>query len=90
MEERAEGAGADRVDDIRLEIDVDRAGDMLAGSSLAEEGAEAFVVLARRRIRDAAVGREALRGQNAPGASTHVLESVQLPAGIAKLAAWVF
>ena len=65
-------AGADLVDDGRLEVDEDGARDVLAGPGLSEEGAEAVVDLAGGLLRGhAAVGLDA------------VFEAVQLPAGIA-------
>ena len=64
-------AGADLVDDGRLEVDEDGARDVLAGPGLSEEGAEAVVDLAGGLLRGhAAVGLDA------------VLEAVELPAGV--------
>ena len=56
MEERAIDARLDLVDDIGLEVDVERARDVLAGAGLGEEGAEAAVVCGRRVVRETAVG----------------------------------
>ena len=65
-------AGADLVDDGRLEVDEDGARDVLAGPGLSEEGAEAVVDLAGGLLRGhAAVGLDA------------VLKAVELPAGVA-------
>ena len=65
-------AGANLVDDGRLEVDKDGPWDVLAGASLSEEGAETVVDLAGGLLRrHGAVGLDA------------VLKAVELPAGIA-------
>eukprot|EP00951_Prasinocladus_malaysianus_P005527 scaffold39124_cov44-Prasinocladus_malaysianus.AAC.1 len=43
VEELAVGAGADLVNDGRLKVDKDRAGDVLASTSLGEEGVESVI-----------------------------------------------
>ena len=67
-------AGAHLVDDARLEVDEDGAGDVLAGAGLGEEGVEGVVAAA-----DGLVGRHLAIRLDA------VLEAVQLPAGVARL-----
>jgi len=72
--ELAVRADADLVDDRGLEVDEDRARDVLAGARLGEEGVEGVVAAADRLVRGhLAVGLDAM------------LEAVQLPAGIADL-----
>ncbi len=73
MEEGTEGTGADLVDDVGLQVDVDGAGDVLAAAGLAEEGGEAVIVLGRAALEDATIGAEA------------VLSKVEFPAGVTDL-----
>merc|ERR550537_1476734 len=76
VEELAVGAGADLVDDSRLQVHEDAPRDVLASPSLREEGVERVVATA-----DGLVRRHlAVRG-NA------VLEAVELPAGVTDLGA---
>ena len=76
VEELAVRAGADLVADGRLEVDVDRARDVLAGARLREEGVEGVVAAADGLVRGhLAVGLDA------------VLEAEELPAGVAALEA---
>jgi len=74
VEELAVRAGADLVDHGGLEIEEDAAGDVLAGTSLGEEGVESVVAAA-----DGLVG-----GHLAVRLDT-VLEAVQLPARVTGL-----
>ena len=69
-----EERGGGRADDGRLEVDEDRAGHVLAGAGLGEEGVECVVAAA-----DRLVGRHLAIGLDA------VLEAVQLPARVAGL-----
>jgi len=75
VEELSVGTGTDLIDDGRLEIEEDSAGDVLASTSLGEEGVESVVAttdgLVRRHL---AVRLDA------------VLEAEELPGGIANLA----
>ncbi len=73
VEERTEGAGADLVDDVGLQIDVDRAGHVLAAAGLAEESRETVIVLRGAALEDASIGAETVLGQ------------VELPAGVTDL-----
>jgi hypothetical protein len=75
VEEGAVRTGADLVDDVGLKIGVDGTGDILALTSLGEEGAEAVVV----------VQGLALLGEETIGLDT-VLEAVELPARVCNLA----
>merc|ERR1719502_2591024 len=70
----AVGAGADLVAHSGLEVDVDSAGDVLAGTGLGEEGVEGVVAAA-----DGLVGGHLAIRLDA------VLEAVELPAGVAGL-----
>mmetsp|Transcript_15830 Transcript_15830/g.51540 ORF Transcript_15830/g.51540 Transcript_15830/m.51540 type:complete len:418 (+) Transcript_15830:301-1554(+) len=72
--ELAVGARADLVADRRLEVDVDRAGHVLAGARLREEGVEGVVAAADGLV----------RGHLAVGLNA-VLEAEELPAGVAAL-----
>merc|ERR1711934_1303046 len=72
--ELAVGASADFVAHGRLEVNVDGTGDVLASTSLGEEGVEGVVTAA-----DGLVGRHLAVGLNA------VLEAVELPAGVTGL-----
>ena len=56
MEEAAIGAVANLIDDIRLEIDVERTRHVFARRGLGEEGAEAIIVLGRRIVRKTTIG----------------------------------
>ena len=72
--ELAVGAGADLVDDRRLEVDEDAARDVLARAGLGEEGVEGVVAAADGLVRrHLAVRLDA------------VLEAVELPAGVTHL-----
>jgi len=74
VEQLAVGAGADLVDDGRLQVQEDAAGHVLAGTGLREEGVEGIVAAADRLVRGhLAIGLDA------------VLQAVQLPAGVADL-----
>merc|ERR1719472_261023 len=74
VEELAVRARADLVADRRLEVDVDRARDVLAGTRLREEGVEGIVAAADGLVRGhLAVGLDA------------VLEAEELPAGVTAL-----
>merc|ERR1719217_1366080 len=74
VEELTVRARADLVADRRLEVDVDRARDVLAGARLREEGVEGVVAAADGLVRGhLAVGLDA------------VLEAEELPAGVAAL-----
>merc|ERR1719198_2448182 len=74
VEELAVRARADLVADRRLEVDVDRARDVLAGARLREERVEGVVAAADGLVRGhLAVGLDA------------VLEAEELPAGVAAL-----
>merc|ERR1719164_21007 len=74
VEELAVGAGADLIDHGGLEIEEDAAGDVLASTSLGEEGVESVVTAT-----DGLVGGHLAIGLDA------VLEAVELPAGVAGL-----
>ena len=67
VEELTVGAGADLVDDGRLEVDEDGARDVLSATGLSEEGAEGVI---GHLVGHAAVGLDA------------VLKAVELPAGV--------
>mmetsp|Transcript_8826 Transcript_8826/g.23021 ORF Transcript_8826/g.23021 Transcript_8826/m.23021 type:complete len:269 (-) Transcript_8826:39-845(-) len=75
VEELAVGASADLVDHGGLEVDKDAAGHVLASAGLREEGVEGVVAAADGLV----------RGHLAVGLDT-VLETEELPAGIADLA----
>ena len=73
VEELAVRARADLVDGRRLKVDVDGAGDVLAGTSLREEGVEGVVAIADSLVRrHLAVRLDA------------VLQAVELPAGVGR------
>jgi len=74
VEQAAVGTAADLIDDGLLEIDEDGARDVLAGTSLGEEGAGGGVEL----------GRLLVRGNGTIGGDT-VLEAVKLPTGVTNL-----
>jgi len=74
VEELSVGSGSDLIDDGGLEIEEDSAGDVLASTSLGEEGVEGVVTAA-----DGLVGRHLAVGLNA------VLEAVEFPAGVTGL-----
>lgn len=59
MEQRAEGTGLDIVDSTRLEIDVERAGDVFARACLREEGR--VTNIAPGTIKDTTVGLQVPR-----------------------------
>jgi len=74
VEQLAVSAGADLIDDRRLEVNEDGTGNVLASTSLGEEGVEGIITTADGLVR----GHLTIR-LNA------VLEAVELPAGIADL-----
>mmetsp|Transcript_8403 Transcript_8403/g.10281 ORF Transcript_8403/g.10281 Transcript_8403/m.10281 type:complete len:401 (+) Transcript_8403:240-1442(+) len=74
VEELTVGASADLIDDGGLEIEEDSAGDVLASTSLGEEGVERIIATANRLVRrHLAIGLDA------------VLEAEELPAGVTNL-----
>ena len=84
MEETPVGAGPDLIDDVGLEVDVKRAGDVLARRGLGEEGAEAIVVGGGGAVNETTIGLSAyLDGNFGWGrVDTHaetVLDGVELP-----------
>jgi hypothetical protein len=79
VEQLAVGAGADLIDDSRLQIKEDAAGHVLASTSLREEGVEGIITTA-----NGLVGRHLAIRLNA------VLQAVELPAGIAHLCKGTF
>jgi len=74
VEELAVGTGADLINDGGLEVDEDGTGDVLASTSLREEGVEGIITTADGLV----------RGHLTIGLDT-VLKAVELPAGIADL-----
>jgi len=74
VEELSVGAGSDLIDDGRLEIEEDSAGNVLASTSLGEEGVESIVATT-----DGLVGRHLTVWLDT------VLEAEELPAGITDL-----
>jgi hypothetical protein len=74
VEQLTVGSGADLIDDGGLEVDEDGTGDVLASTSLGEEGVEGIITTADGLVR----GHLAVRLNT-------VLEAVKLPAGIADL-----
>ena len=74
MEELSVGAGSDLIDDGRLEIEEDSAGNVLASTSLGEEGVESIVATT-----DGLVGWHLTVWLNT------VLEAEELPAGVTNL-----
>ena len=64
MEETPVGAGPYFVDDIGLEIDVERTGHVLARGCLGEESAEAIVVRGRRVLDETTIGLKRLFRHN--------------------------
>jgi len=74
VEELSVGAGTDLIDDGRLEIEEDSAGDVLASTSLGEEGVESVVATT-----DGLVGRHLTVRLDT------VLEAEELPAGVTDL-----
>lgn len=56
MEQTPVGARPDLVDDVGLEVDVQRAGHVLAGRGLREESAEAIVVRRGRALNKTTIG----------------------------------
>ena len=77
VEQLAVRAGADLIDDRRLQIDEHAAGHVLASASLREEGVERVIAAA-----DRLVGRHLAIRLNA------VLQAEQLPAGVTDLDTW--
>jgi len=74
VEQLSVGAGSDLIDDGRLEIEEDSAGDVLASTSLGEEGVESVVATT-----DGLIGGHLTVGLNT------VLEAEELPAGVTNL-----
>ena len=74
VEELSVGAGTDLIDDGGLEIEEDAAGDVLASTSLGEEGVESIVTTTDRFIRWHLTVR-----------LDTVLEAEELPAGVTDL-----
>jgi len=74
VEQLSVGAGTDLIDDGRLEIEEDSAGDVLASTSLGEEGVESVVATT-----DGLVGRHLTVRLDT------VLEAEELPAGVTDL-----
>ena len=74
MEELAVRAGADLVDHGGLEIEEDGTGDVLASTSLGEEGVESIITATNGLV----------RGHLTIGLNT-VLEAEELPAGVTNL-----
>ena len=74
VEELSVGAGSDLIDDGRLEIEEDSAGNVLASTSLGEEGVESIVATT-----DGLVGRHLTVWLDT------VLEAEELPAGVTDL-----
>mmetsp|Transcript_4124 Transcript_4124/g.11639 ORF Transcript_4124/g.11639 Transcript_4124/m.11639 type:complete len:313 (+) Transcript_4124:715-1653(+) len=74
VEQLTVGAGADLVDDGRLQVNEDGTGHMLAGTSLGEEGVEGIIATS-----NSLVGGHLAIGLDA------VLQAVELPAGVTGL-----
>jgi len=74
VEQLSVSSGADLIDDGGLEIEEDSAGDVLAGTSLGEEGVEGIVTAT-----DSLIGGHLAIGLNS------VLEAEELPAGVTDL-----
>ena len=74
MEELSVGSGSDLIDDGGLEIEEDGSGDVLAGTSLGEEGVESIVATA-----------DGLVGGHLTVRLDTVLEAEELPAGVTNL-----
>ena len=74
MEELSVGAGSDLIDNGRLEIEEDATGDVLASTSLGEEGVESIITAT-----DCLIGWHLTVRLNA------VLEAEELPAGVTDL-----
>jgi len=74
MEELSVGASSDLIDDGRLEIEEDSAGDVLASTSLGEEGVESVVT-----------ATDGLIGRHLTVRLDTVLEAEELPAGVTDL-----
>ena len=74
VEELSVGAGSDLIDDGRLEIEEDSAGNVLASTSLGEEGVESIVATT-----DGLIGRHLTVWLDT------VLEAEELPAGVTDL-----
>jgi hypothetical protein len=75
VEQLTVGAGADLVDDGRLQVDHDGTGDVLAGAGLREESIEAAVL---------GVLAASINGEGTVGLES-VLKAIQLPAGVTDL-----
>jgi len=74
VEQLAVGAGSDLVDDGGLQVEEDATGNVLAGTSLGEEGVESIIATADGLV----------RGHLTIGLNT-VLEAEELPAGVTNL-----
>merc|ERR1719272_591279 len=74
VEQLSVGSGTDLIDDGGLEIEEDGSGDVLAGTSLGEEGVEGIVTAT-----DSLIGGHLAIGLNS------VLEAEELPAGVTDL-----
>jgi len=74
VEQLSVSSGTDLIDDSGLEIEEDSAGDVLAGTSLGEEGVEGIVTTT-----DSLIGGHLAIGLNS------VLEAEELPAGVTDL-----
>ena len=74
MEELSVGSGSDLIDDGGFEIEEDGSGDVLASTSLGEEGVEGVVTTT-----DGLIGGHLTVGLNT------VLEAEELPAGVTNL-----
>ena len=74
VEELSVGAGSDLIDDGRLEIEEDSAGNVLASTSLREEGVESVVTTT-----------DSLIGRHLTVRLDTVLEAEELPAGVTDL-----
>merc|ERR1711957_628778 len=73
-EQLSVGSGTDLIDDGGLEIEEDGSGDVLAGTSLGEEGVEGVVTTT-----------DGLIGGHLTVRLNSVLEAVKLPAGVTDL-----
>jgi hypothetical protein len=74
VEELAVGTSSDLIDDGGLQVEEDATGNVLAGTSLGEEGVESIVATADGLV----------RGHLTIGLNT-VLEAEELPAGVTNL-----
>ena len=84
VEEAPVGASADLIDNVGLEVDVKRAGNVLARRGLREESAQAIIVGRWRSLNKTTIGLSAglMRRHGQKRVGTHaetVLRSVELP-----------